>query len=398
MNLFQFILVGINYKKTEASTRGLFAINNQENSSLLKAAKKEGIEQLFVLSTCNRTEVYAVCDSIEKVFKILATHTKGGIALLKEKAYCKYSEEAIQHLFEVAAGIDSQILGDYEIIGQLKNSFKIAKQEKVVGAFLERLFNTVLQSSKAIKNNTNLSSGTTSISFAAIQYILDHITEPSSKIFIVIGTGKIGINTCKNIKDYINPKELWASNRTEEKAVSLANELNITVQPFEHMNENIQKADVVIVATNSADYIIKKENVFSDKSRCFIDLSIPNNIDVSISTISQQTLINIDDLSKINDQTLSLRKSNIPKALEIIAMHVNEFNEWHRLRKFAPVLKLLKTSLDTLNLQSTKASQSNSKEVNFIVNKVATELRTKQQPSCFYMQAVQDFIKQPNFN
>lgn len=398
MNLHHFYIVGINYKKTDALTRGLFAINDSENVELLNYAKSIGIQQIFVLSTCNRTEVFAIADEPQTIISLLAKHTTGEIDILQEKCYVKQAKEAVQHLFEVGAGLDSQILGDYEIIGQLKNAFKIAKEQGTIDAFLERLFNTTLQASKSIKNNTELSSGTISVSFAAIQYILSNVENPKEKTFLLIGTGKIGINTCKNILDYIHPKNLWVMNRTNETAQMLSTQIDVEFKQYEQLNEVVNQADVVIVATNSKEFIIKKSDLLNDKKRNFIDLSIPNNIDPSVAGVDKQMLVNVDDLSKINDNTLSIRKAQVPMALDIIAEHSAEFYDWHQLRKYAPVLKSLKENLNALQEHAFPENDVKPELVTKIVNKVASTIRTNNQPTCFYMQAVQEFISQPNFN
>lgn len=398
MNLHHFYLVGINYKKTDASTRGLFAIDNQENINLLKDAKEVGINQIFVLSTCNRTEVYGIADCAQSIMELLARHTAGDLVILQDKCYIKNGKEAIQNLFEVGAGLDSQILGDYEIIGQLKNAFRIAKEQQTIDAFLERLFNTVLQASKSIKNNTELSSGTISVSFAAIQYLLSNIKEANSKKILLVGTGKIGVNTCKNILDYIHPKNLWVMNRTDEKAQSLSTQINVEFKPYQDLETSVNEADVIIVATNSKEFIIKENSINNNKTRHFIDMSIPNNIDPAIYYTQNQHLVNVDDLSKINDITLSIRKAQVPMALEIITEHFTEFYDWHQLRKYAPVLKSLKENLNALHEQAFPDKNVKLELVSKIVNKVAANIRTNNHPTCFYMQAVQDFIDQPTFN
>jgi glutamyl-tRNA reductase len=398
MNLHHFYLVGINYKKTDVSTRGLFAIDDQDNVNLLNDAKTFGITQIFVLSTCNRTEVYAIADSAQTIMQLIAKHTAGDLATLKQKCYVKNAKDAVQHLFKVGAGLDSQILGDYEIIGQLKNAFRIAKEQQTIDTFLERLFNTVLQASKSIKNNTELSSGTISVSFAAIKYIFGNIEEAHSKNILLVGTGKIGVNTCKNILDYIHPKNLWVMNRTNEKAQSLSTQINVEFKPYQDLDASVNEADVIIVATNSKEFIIKENSINSNKARHFIDMSIPNNIDPAILYTQNQHLVNVDDLSKINDITLSIRKAQIPRALEIITEHFTEFYDWHQLRKYAPVLKSLKENLNALHEQAFPDKSVKPELVAKIVNKVAANIRTNNHPTCFYMQAVQDFIDQPIFN
>ncbi|MEO7486165.1 MAG: glutamyl-tRNA reductase, partial [Ferruginibacter sp.] len=170
-----FFIAGINYKKSDAAIRGQYAINSDQYATLLSLAPQFGIKELFILSTCNRTEIYGFAPSAQDLCKLLCSQTQGSLENFTERAYVKGGKAAIEHLFDVAAGLDSQILGDYEIIGQIKNAFKFSKQHAFIGAYLERMVNGVLQSSKMIKNTTELSGGTVSVSFAAIQYIKEHV-------------------------------------------------------------------------------------------------------------------------------------------------------------------------------------------------------------------------------
>jgi glutamyl-tRNA reductase len=393
MDLGNFYLVGVNYKKTDASTRGLFAINTEDNRKLLQAAKQLGIKEVYVVSTCNRTELYAITENLDLLFELISRHSLGSKELLIEKAYVKNGTDAIQHLYEVGAGLDSQILGDYEIVGQLKTAFKIAKEEHAVGPFIERVYNTVLQASKAIKNNTELSSGTISVSFATIQYILSKISEPAAKNILVIGTGKIGVNTCKNIVDYIHPHDLVIMNRTDEKAIELASSINAHYALYENLQSEVNKADIIIVATMSKDFIINANDIEENKERIFIDLSIPNNVNPAIAQMHQQLVVNVDDLSKINDITLEIRRSQVPLALAIIEDHITEFQEWYKLRKYAPVLKSLKHNLSEMQQLAFQAMIEGEELVSKIVNKTASDIRTNQHGPCFYMEAVNEYME-----
>ena len=173
-----------------------------------------------------------------------------------QSAYIKKGTEAIEHIFNVGAGLDSQILGDYEIVGQLKSAAKFSKQHNFLGAHLERLVNTVLQSSKLIKNKTQLSGGTVSVSFAAVQYIKKHVKNISNKKILLLGTGKIGSNTCKNLVDYLGTKNITLINRSPEKAIELADELEFKTAAINNLDDEIASADIIIVATNAEEPVI----------------------------------------------------------------------------------------------------------------------------------------------
>ena len=232
MNINSFYIAGINYKKTDASVRGSFAIHNNQYHSLLKKAAGKNITEVFIVSTCNRTEIYGVAENAEELIQLLCSETTGSIETFKKLAYIKKGAGAVNHLFEVAAGLDSQILGDYEITGQIKQAVKLSKEYGFINTFFERLLNTVLQSSKAIRNHTQLSSGTVSVSFAAIKFLKDTLADVQDKKILLLGTGKIGRNTCKNIVDYLGTNNITLINRTEDKATALANELHLKVGSY----------------------------------------------------------------------------------------------------------------------------------------------------------------------
>ncbi len=395
----QFFIIGINYRKTDAAIRGLFAVNQDQYAAILENAAQQNLNEVFVISTCNRTEIYGLANNAETLIDLLCEVTTGDKKTFTERCYIKQGMLAVEHFFSVAAGLDSQILGDYEIVGQMKIAVKFAKERKMIGAFTERLFNTVLQSSKAIKTETELSSGTVSVSFAAIQFLKEYVINIQNKKIVLLGTGKIGRNTCKNLVDYLGTTDITLINRSEDKAIELAKELNLRSVGMEVLNEEINLADVIIVATNSDLPVITKNILPQSKEQVLIDLSIPNNIDPVCKTISRITLVNVDDLSKINDITLQKRMAEIPKAKSIIAQHINEFCEWNNMRKHVPVLKAVKQKL--INMQQCNLFLSLQTELQpafaevhaqKAVNVMATKMRHQNLPGCFYIEAINDYI------
>src|SRR5215217_1590432 len=260
-NINTFFVVGINYKKSDASTRGLFAVGNEQYSAILENASTVGLNELFILSTCNRTEIYGFAHSSEQLINLLCSQTVGDTKTFTQAAYIKKGTAAIEHVFQVGAGLDSQILGDYEIVGQLKTAVKFAKEQGFVGSFTERLINCVLQASKQIKNTTALSGGTVSVSFAAVQFLRDNVADIASKNILLIGVGKIGRNTCKNLVDYLGTRNITLINRSPEKADVLATELGLKSAPVENLYAEIKKSEIILVATNATEPTILKHQL-----------------------------------------------------------------------------------------------------------------------------------------
>lgn len=170
-NISKFCMAGVNYKKTDAVVRGRYAVNNEQYCQILSQAALYGVKELFVLSTCNRTEIYGFAEDVFLLIQLLCACTLGDKATFQSLAYTRNGVDAVEHLYHVAAGLDSQILGDYEIVGQIRQSVKFSRQHNHIGTHLDRLVNSVLQCSKVIKKTTSISSGIVSVSFAGVQYI-----------------------------------------------------------------------------------------------------------------------------------------------------------------------------------------------------------------------------------
>lgn len=401
-NIANFFIAGINYKKSDAAVRGLYAIGNQQYQTILSLAPNFSVKEFFVLSTCNRTEIYGFAENAQTLCELLCSQAEGSLASFLEMAYIKQGEEAIEHLFNVAAGLDSQILGDYEILGQIKQGVKISKENNCTGTYLERMINDVLQSSKEIKTTTELSGGTVSVSFAAVQYIKENISHISGKKILLVGTGKIGRNTCKNLVDYLGTKNITLINRTDEKAASLADELGLQSASTESLAEQIQQSDIILVATNAIEPVILQSHVASAGDKLIIDLSVPHNVETAAQLLPNVTLVNVDELSKIKDETLQKRQAEVPKAKAIISKHMNEFVEWHEMRRHVPVLKAVKTKLEEIhncNLytsysakHSTNPVEKNTIKIQKVINGMAVKMREQNQQGCFYIEAINEYI------
>lgn len=401
-NISNFYVAGINYKKSDASVRGQFAIGNEQYTAILQNAARQGLDEIFVLSTCNRTEIYGFAYCSHQLVELLCSQTAGDAATFKQAAYIKNGMEAIEHVFNVGAGLDSQILGDYEIVGQLKTAVKFSKEQGFVGAFTERLINCVLQSSKLIKNNTELSGGTVSVSFAAVQYIRNKVANPSTKNILLLGVGKIGRNTCKNMVDYLETKNITLINRSPDKAAELATELGLQHAPIENLTSEIAKADIILVATNSPEPTILKEHVEGQNEKLIIDLSIPYNVEATAQQLPNVQVVNVDELSKLKDETLKMRLAEVPKAKAIIGEIMSEFEEWCEMRKHVPMLKDLKIKLKELVsyhqhlYTTTTCPKKLDVYIQRVLNETAGKIKIQNQRGCQYIAALNDFISAKN--
>lgn len=391
-----FWVIGINYRKSDATLRGRYAVSNEQYERMLITAPAFGISELFVLSTCNRTEIYGFAKDAQQLSALLCSFTEGDEASFDTQCYRKNGNEALTHIFNVSAGLDSQILGDYEIIGQMKNAVSFSREHGRIGQFMDRLFNTTLQSSRAIRTETSLSSGTVSVAFAAVTFLKRKIADLSNQKILIIGSGKIGQNTCKNLVDKVGADNITIINRTDTKAAQLALALGISMLPYSQLEQCVRNADVIIVATNAPQPVINNTHLQAGDHKILIDLSIPNNIDPMVQQYPGITLANVDDLSRINDETLRRRQAEIPKAKALITCHIHEFAEWYMMRQNVPVLKAVKEKLSELNIQLFEARECADKmAVQRTLNNMAVKMRSEERrPGCNYIEAINSYISE----
>ncbi len=375
--------IGVSYKKADAHTRGRYSLSKEKQIKLLKEAKEIGFEGIFILSTCNRTEITGFADHPYQLIQLLCKYSDGNVEEFARISNVNKGNEAVNQLFRIGTGLESQILGDYEIVGQLKLAFKLAKKYHTINAHLERLINLVLQASKKVKNTTQLSSGTTSVSYAAVQYIIQNIPSYNTKNILVFGLGKMGKHTCKNLAEYTKNKAVCLINRTEEKAISFVQEhTSIRNSTIENLRQEIDNADILIVSTGSDTPTVTKEHLSIDKEILILDLSMPENVDTSVSEFENVSLVNVDELSKITLETLSTRQKEVPKAEEIIEVYKEEFNDWLNNRKLLPAINALKESLeaiqkDEINFHKKKIKNFDENHAEILTNRFIQKITTQ---------------------
>ena len=377
-----FYCIGLSYQKADATMRGMFSLTPENKDQLLSQAKSEGFEELLVISTCNRTELYGYAEHPFQLIQLLCENSNGSVDDFQKVGYVIKNKEAVHHLFEVGTGLDSQILGDFEIIGQIKQAFTLSRDKGLAKAFLERLMNCVINASKRIKNETTLSSGAASVSFTAVQYIMQNIPEVSQKNILLFGVGKIGRNTCENLIKHTQNEHITLINRTREKAEQIAGKFNVIVKDFDELRNEISKADVLIVATGAATPTVYKDFINPAQPILILDLSIPKNVEEQVTTLPNVTLLHMDELSKRKDEALERRKEAIPQALEIVEEVKEEFFQWLDNRKFAPTIKALKAKLESLkeaemDFQRKKIENFNEQQAEMISNRIIQKITTQ---------------------
>lgn len=391
VSLSEFYVAGISYRKSDAAVRGQFSVGADQLEKIYASARNSGVRECFVLSTCNRTEIFGFSPAPDIFPQLLCACTDGTADVFRKNGYIKKGMDAMRHLFNVTAGMDSQILGDYEIVGQVRRAVETAKKFDSIGINLGRLVNEAVRATKKVRTNTAFSSGTVSVSFAAVQYLKDHFENPSQKKIVLIGTGKIGNNTCKNLVDYFPAAEITVMNRTAEKAESLAAQFGLNWASMDDLQDVISTADAVLVATSSETPLIMAGHLEAASSKIIIDFSIPCNVSPDVSSIPGITLVGVDELSRIKDETLLKRSSEIPRVEAIINEHIEEFTDWHTHRRHVPLLHAVKNKLYAMHGDEQDADTR--QRIQKVVNGVAVKMRTHNLPGCHYLEAINDFMR-----
>ncbi|WP_299061438.1 glutamyl-tRNA reductase [uncultured Polaribacter sp.] len=378
-----FYNIGVSYKKADAETRGKFSVSKENQIALLKAAKNKGISGALIISTCNRTEIFGFANRPCLLIELLCDFSEGTTKEFTEISNVYKDKPAIMHLFRIGTGLESQILGDYEIVGQLRQSYKLAKKYKTTNAYTERLVNSVLQASKRVKNETKLSSGTTSVSYAAVQYIIKNVPAYNTKNMLVFGLGKMGKHTCKNLAQYTNNKSVCLINRTVNKTSEFVKEhTSIRKSTIENLKDEIANTDVLIVSTGANKPTITKEHISKDKEILILDLSMPENVSHDLAAYKNVTLVNVDELSKVTDETLAVRLAEVPIAEAIIKEQKTEFIDWLNNRRFTPAISALKKSLETIkkdeiSFQKKKISNFDEDQAEILTSRFIQKITTQ---------------------
>lgn len=346
MNIF---ISGINYKTAPLHLREKLSFNIEERKQMMLrlAGLKDNFE-CILLSTCNRTEVYIYseeCDFDTSVIETLLCKYKGLELYNFKKYFYEYRGiKAVRHLFKVASGLDSMVLGEDQILGQVKNAHELAMEAGTSSVILNRLFREAVTAAKRIKTNTSLSRNSLSVSSLAVK-LLGEICENNfvNKCVLVIGTGKMGslalASLCSKGLD-----KVYVTNRSHCKAVDMSRVYQSVIAiDYEKRYSIINECDFVISSTSSPHYTITREMLenylISEKSRTFIDLAVPRDIDDTIKDIPGIQYFNIDHLKTVMNQNIESRLCEASKAGLIIEEYISGYERWYEFRSVLPIVK-----------------------------------------------------------
>lgn len=377
-----YFSIGISHWKSPLAVREQFSLSREKSELLIKEALALGVKSIFTVSTCNRTQLFALGGNIYQLKDLFVKHTNGKASDFKKYGFCLEGNDAIDQLFEVSTGIDSQILGDLQIFSQVKEGVEQAKKLNALDGITDRLLQFVFQANKEVQSSTSISKGAASVAHAAVLYVRDKFKTLSNKSILLIGTGEIGERTLENIKSHTFSK-VTVINRTFEKAEALAQKHDVQVAPLEKLKEEVEVADIIMVATTSNKATLTlKDFPVTHNTKLLIDLSVPRNIDPSLDKIAGISLIDMDKLRKVADNTLATRRKDIPKARTIINLYKMEFHDWRKLHNLGPTIKKIEQAFeleksDEINKHKGKYTEEELERIQPLINSILKRISSK---------------------
>lgn len=354
-----FLATSINHKTASVELREALYLNSEEIKEYIKNTKGNLFSEGLIISTCNRTEIYGIpikntASPLDLQNTLLQFKSISG--LTNEHFQNFISGNAIRHLFCVAAGIDSLMIGDNQIFKQVKDSFQLAEENHFAGFLMKRVFDSAVKMGKRAISETRISEGAVTVSYASVQLIEKIFSNLNKKSALIIGAGETGELAAKHLSERGIGK-LTVTNRTLERAELLAKSLNARVIPFTEFKESLHEFDVVISATSSDNFILTKDDVLASVKKrgynpCILmDIAIPRDIDPQVKSIDYVFYNDIDSLNIIVQQNLSKRKEEIPKVEKIIDEELSSFLNWYNSLEAAPAIKDLRDYFELIRAE-----------------------------------------------
>jgi len=380
-----FKAFSLSHKSAPLAVREQVALTESEVKDFsIKVKDLFGIQECMVVSTCNRTEIYYTSerDFTTDLIKVLLVQ-KG---IIDTESYFVHfqqfniQEEAVKHLFYVATGLDSKVVGDLQIPNQIKQSYQISADLNMAGPFLHRLMHTIFFSNKRVAQETSFRDGAASTSYAAValtEGLTQNINNPK---VLILGLGEIGIDVCKNLADK-EFAEITVMNRTRAKSEKIASGRNFRIADFDNLEREVRRSDVIISSVMIDKPLITKELIEKIgilTYKYFIDLSVPRSVADNIEDISGALVYNIDSLRERADEALRIRMAAIPQVERIIEEAICGFNDWSREMVVSPTINKLKNALEQIRKEEISRHLKNlSVEESDRIEKITTSIVQK---------------------
>jgi glutamyl-tRNA reductase len=349
-----FNVVSLSHKTAPLHVRELMALNEDEIKAFyLKLKDLFGLQECLILSTCNRTEIYYRSESQlnAELIKLLALHK--GISSENLEDYFEFITDekiAINYLFEVALGLQSQVVGDLQIPNQIKHAYQWSADMQMAGPFLHRLMHTIFYANKRIVQETGFRDGAASTSYVTVDLMESFFPSQANPKILILGLGEIGQDITKTLKekDY---KNLTLSNRTFEKALELSRIYETEILEFDLLAENIGNFDVIISSVRADKPVLNLENLKSKSNKKILylfDLSVPRSVQSEVEKLPGVVLYGLDEIQQRSNEALRKRNEAIPAVKNIIAEMVNEIDNWTKELVVSPTIQKLKNALEQI--------------------------------------------------
>ncbi len=387
-----FVVLGTNFTKADTLTRSRFAITKAMEKEVYQQAESQGFSDFFLLSTCNRTEFYT-CGPVAVLKNLVATHLGVTEQDFEDYFYELTGIEAVRHFFQVVSGLDSQIIGDYEIVCQVKAALDQARHYNLVGTITDRISNFAYQAQKKVKSHTNLSSGKYSVSYAAAEMIFHESQTSTFKNILLVGAGDFGATVARNLRHYFPVMDLAITNRTKEKAEKVATQVKGEVIAFENFKDQLPRFDVVITTVGLEHYLLQPAHVSADQ--LLLDLSVPQAIDPAVKEKGAR-LFSVDEVSAFHNELLQQRKMEIPRAQKIIEYYIGQLMEWQQLYSHRDIVMSYKEKIKLLYTSPAAPSElpaiDHKKKVEKIFSLLMQEIREQGFAGCRMIEAVNSLV------
>ncbi len=357
------VAVGINHRTAPLEIREKVWYSDDEIRAAVVDLKSNVFSECFLVSTCNRTELYGITKNgtptdengalIDQLKDFLITSKSASHAVERKHFYHFFSIGAVNHLFKVASGIDSMVIGDVQILSQIKDGYNIAFDAKATGSFTHRLIQATFHAGKRTRTETRIAEGAVSVSYAAVELANKIFSDLGKRSALLIGAGETGELTAKHLVGRGIGK-LLVTNRTRSKAEELVASLGGEVVDFERLTQHLLHADIIISSVAAPQHILTKNDISRTmKERAhrplfIIDIGVPRNIEPSVNNVENVFLHDMDALSGIVDQNLQKRKAEIPKVNAIILEELTEFHNWHESLQVNPTIADLRNYFEAI--------------------------------------------------
>jgi glutamyl-tRNA reductase len=348
----QLALIGVSHKTAPVEVRERLAFpSEQMRAALMKLLERTKAAEAMILSTCNRVEIVAEGPDAQLVADFICEYHQIDPSAISEHLYSYKNADAIRHLFRVTASLDSMMVGEPQILGQVKEAYRLAADAGTMGSHLIPLLDRAFAVAKRVRSETGISQSAVSISYAAVELARKIFGDLTGKTVMIIGASKMGELAAKHLKRN-GVASVLVTNRTFERAVEVAKVFEGAAIPFEHFTDHIDRADIVISSTGAPHFVITKpmaEQIIRqrrNKPVFFIDIAVPRDIDPGVNSIDNAFLYDIDDLQQVIDANMQERMKEAGRAEEIVDLEVRSFCTRMQSRDIAPMIVLLRETLE----------------------------------------------------